>query len=276
MACAALLAALSLLAAACGAQRVLYYNVGGDALGKFCGDPDQFLVDPSASYHVNYAPYVGKLGALGAYRALTDKHDKLEFNFPVPAGNYTLVLGFAEVEKRASANGSRVFAIEIQGAVTAPSFDVFHGVGRMKPLWRTERDVQVFAKGLSIAFVRGSAGKPFVSVIEMHRVDGKFLNYPVGSSCKEAPGECEEIDEDDDKDHQAHAVTGEAYVKTDFNDDGYVSVLLDGTKSHSHYFDPKKGISGSIAKYEWKYQGEVIGREARVSHDFPVGKSIVT
>lgn len=269
-------AALLLLAATAGGERILSYNVGGESLGKFCGDPGAFLVNRKASVARIDALSVGKLGALGTYRTLVDGYDDFEFIFPVPPGNYTVILGFAELWAPAFSVGKRTFGIDVQGEVHAEGFDIFRGVGRARPLWRTLRGVQVYADGLHVKLLKGDTNKPVISVIELFRDDGEFLNYPVGSDCDEAPAMCAADDPDDKEDHQAHAVAGEGYVKTDFNGDGKVSVLLDGSKSHSHYFDSKSGVSGAIMSYNWTYKGQVIGTKAKVDYDFPVGKSIVT
>lgn len=76
-------------------------------------------------------------------------------------------------------------------------------------------------------------------------------------------------------DHQAHSVAGTAYTVVDFAGTGKVSVTLDGARSHSHYFNPKTGMSGVIKEYKWEANGKVIGTTPKVNAIFPVGKTVV-
>eukprot|EP00171_Calliarthron_tuberculosum_P011669 IDg11669t1 len=122
------------------------------------------------------------------------------------------------------------------------------------------------------------------------------MNYPPGSVCRRPPPnpntvstptptsppppcgvtKLKDTSMTGGSNHQAHAVPGEGYVKTDFNGDGKVSVLLDGTKSHSHYFNPETKMAAKIDEYIWSVNGKVIGKRAQLQATFPVGKTIVT
>lgn len=53
-------------------------------------------------------------------------------------------------------------------------------------------------------------------------------------------------------DHRAHAVAGHAYTAIDFSKSGSATVQLDGTRSHSHYFNPGPPvITGKIEEFSW-------------------------
>lgn len=303
------IALLLALASVALAVKTLNYNVGGPPIGKFCGDPGAFLISKASSFAYINKPKVGALGALASHRALSGGSNKFEFLFPVPAGKYKVVLGFAEVWPGAFVKGKRLFDYALQGTTNTKSFDVFNGAGADKALWRTINNVNVVGKsGLKISFIQGAAQKPMVSVIEITRADGKNLDYPTGTVCKggstepvggtgpgkdvttkpppnpnSTPLKCgggvRKVSDNTNTggtDHQAHSVAGEGYVKTDFDGDGKVSVLLDGSKSHSHYFDPKTKVSGKIVAYQWTANGKVIGTTEKLQTTFPVGKTVVT
>lgn len=51
--------------------------------------------------------------------------------------------------------------------------------------------------------------------------------------------------------HDAHAVTGGTYTKTDYKKKGFATVTLDGLRSHSHY--QSGNISGEIVSYRWTW-----------------------
>lgn len=58
-------------------------------------------------------------------------------------------------------------------------------------------------------------------------------------------------------DHQAHAVAGAAgYQAIDFAGEGSAVVTLDGSKSHSHFFDPGPPVrTGEIGEFSWSLRG---------------------
>lgn len=53
------------------------------------------------------------------------------------------------------------------------------------------------------------------------------------------------------EDHRAHAVPGGPYVVYDHSGDGLATVTMDGSRSHSHYFNPINNVRGRIIKYTW-------------------------
>jgi IPT/TIG domain len=55
-----------------------------------------------------------------------------------------------------------------------------------------------------------------------------------------------------DFDHRAHAVAGEPYKAVDFSGSGNAVVALDGTRSHSHYFEPGPPVvTGRVVEFSW-------------------------
>ncbi|PXF47725.1 hypothetical protein BWQ96_02407 [Gracilariopsis chorda] len=84
------------------------------------------------------------------------------------------------------------------------------------------------------------------------------------------------------EDHAAHSVPGsyppqinanspKSYVDTDGN--GFVTVQIDGSGSHTHFFDSANNIIGQLTKYTWSLveTGEVVSNEVSFSYDFPLG-----
>lgn len=282
------IALLLTLVSAALAVKTLNYNIGGPPLGKFCGDPVAFLVSTSSSVEYSDFGKSGSLGALATHRALSAGSDKFEFLFPVSAGEYTIVLGFAEIKTEGFGLGKRLFDFAVQDGVQYQGFDIYNGSGADTALWKTIKDVTVVGNsGLKVSFMKGAALSPIISIIEITRQDGLDIPYPAGSVCKGVkatpPPKCStgtgataDPTMTGGEDHQAHAVAGEGYLKTDFDGDGQVSVLLDGTRSHSHYFNPTTGESGAIATFTWTVNGKVIGTTAKLQATFPVGKTIVT
>ncbi|KAI0564515.1 Six-bladed beta-propeller TolB-like protein [Gracilaria domingensis] len=79
-------------------------------------------------------------------------------------------------------------------------------------------------------------------------------------------------------DHLAHAVPGFEYREVDFNGDGVESVHLDGSRSHTHYFDAGPPIiEGKLVEMIWfnKNTGDRLGTGPRPIAEFPVGKTTV-
>ena len=72
--------------------------------------------------------------------------------------------------------------------------------------------------------------------------------------------------------HIAHAVPGRSYTLFDFDGDGQEIVQLDGSRSHSHYFDPQTQMLGSITAWTWyDAQDKQIGVSSTPDIIFPLG-----
>lgn len=77
-------------------------------------------------------------------------------------------------------------------------------------------------------------------------------------------------------DHRAHAVAGaQGYLAVDFEREGSAEVALDGSRSHSHYFDPGPPVvTGRVEKYAWFVNDgkkSVFSSAAAPTARFPVG-----
>lgn len=84
--------------------------------------------------------------------------------------------------------------------------------------------------------------------------------------------------------HSAHAVPGvyppsirsgtpASYVDSD--GDGFYSVTLDGTRSHTHYINPQQNTVGSIISTTWTDVStkKILSRNLKFNSRFPVGKT---
>jgi IPT/TIG domain/Malectin domain len=71
-------------------------------------------------------------------------------------------------------------------------------------------------------------------------------------------------------DHYSHAVVGGPYAAVDVDGDGFQSVPVDGSQSHTH------GQQYSIASYIWKKGSNVIGTGVSPNLLLPTGDNVVT
>jgi glucose/arabinose dehydrogenase len=78
-------------------------------------------------------------------------------------------------------------------------------------------------------------------------------------------------------DHRAHAVPGESKTVFDLDDDGAQNVALDGSKSHSHYFEAGPPVvNGKIESYKWEdVSGQVLCDQVKCVVAFAVGVTTV-
>lgn len=78
-------------------------------------------------------------------------------------------------------------------------------------------------------------------------------------------------------DHRAHSVPAGPYRAYDESGSGYAVVRLDGSRSHSHYFNPVTNVYGRVVSYIWSSPpgGPVICRAVRCSVRLPLGVAIV-
>jgi hypothetical protein len=92
----------------------------------------------------------------------------MAYRIPVPHGDYTVTLHFAELYWNAAAK--RIFHVDAEGSRTITNLDVWTAAGgRFKALQRSF-DVKVTDGTLNINFVRGAADFPKVSAIEVNQV----------------------------------------------------------------------------------------------------------
>lgn len=79
-------------------------------------------------------------------------------------------------------------------------------------------------------------------------------------------------------DHLAHAVPGFEYTAVDFDGDGEEPIQLDGSRSHTHYFDAGPPVVvGKLVDMTWfnKDTGDKLASGPKPVVNFPVGTTVV-
>lgn len=188
------------------------------------------------------------------------------YNFDVGVGTYEIDLGVVEwFPYYCDEPGRRIFSVYVNNEVHLESFDIVKECnGCYKPRLITipsTFSVGVTDKaGLTIRF-HGILKTAQVSYVRVRKLTGQKRCIPESST-----GESTD-------DHVAHAVPGVYPTHTDTDEDGFAFVRLDGTSSHSHFFDVKKGIAGRIISYTWTNieTNAIISREAKFVHRFKMG-----
>ncbi|PXF45705.1 hypothetical protein BWQ96_04473 [Gracilariopsis chorda] len=255
---------LALLTPPSHALPILKYNVGGFELGDYLPDPVSYL--SGVDYYYRPSPKAGL--TTGNTHRWAGKNG-FSYNIPTGPGSYVVQLVFAEIFKPTQAVGKRLFNVAIEDKVVLKNFDVFKEAGANTELTKTYENVVVADNTLTIACMQGPAENPMLSAIIIKRTDGSDI--PIGETFGgEGLGEKTQFT-DKKFDHQAHAVAGDTYVATDFNNDGVADALLDGSLSHSHYNNPQTGESGYIAKYEWTVGDKLISNKQTFTNKFTIG-----
>lgn len=242
---------------------VVKYNVGGPAVAGFDSDPERFATSDSEIYVAD-----GGISGIAASHRWTST-STFAYEVPVKNGTYDVTLYWAEVYPNNDAVGKRIFHVAIEGVSVVNNLDVFKEVGFEKLLSKKFETVNVSDETLSVALTRGSAGHPMLSAFKIASSTNAEV-IVAGSGKGDSEGKNTQ-----GFDHQAHAVAGGPYVAQDFNNDKKVEITLDGSLSHSHWFDPETGKTGQIKKFEWRYEDKVISKEPNVSYSFPLGDSEV-
>ncbi|CAN8070655.1 unnamed protein product [Agarophyton chilense] len=207
-------------------------------------------------------------GAFQTGRSGTD----FTYSFDLQPGAYDITLGFAEYTNGfCSEPGKRVFNIYVSGEIQIESLDIYDTVGCFKGL---EEKVSssvgsVITEPITIRF-EAIVGAAIVSYISVSPKPNGCI--PASSQGGLADGE----------DHAAHAVPGayppqinanspKSYVDSD--GDGFQTVRIDGSGSHSHFFDNANNIIGDITEYTWTLveTGEVLSKDVAFTYTFPLG-----
>lgn len=261
----------------CYAVSEIKINAGGLKLGDYDADPVSFVSGPNEFYR-----YVGSQGA-GLGVGLSHRWAALGgFTYNIPTGNgvFEVDLIFAEIWDGGSDGmkvGTRVFDVAIEDTVVLQNFDVYKEAGGLfKLVKKSITDIQVEDETITLTFIQKAAQNPMVSGILIRKKDGSDIAYVPGVSDEGTGAPQTPSVANKGFDHQAHAVAGGPYQDTDYNNDGEVTVELDGRGSHSHYNDPDTEESGFITSYSWKVNGKVIGTKPFFTYNFPVGKTKLT
>lgn len=249
------------------AATVLKYNCGDGAVDGYDADPSAFV---SADSEVYKNVEQGQ-GIAAAHRYTLAQ--SFSYELPVGDGEYDVTLIWAEIWGNAATVGGRLFDVAIEGDDKEAALDVFaesgEAVGEL--VTKTYSGIQVTDGTLTITLSKGAKQNPMLSAMEIAKSDGSDISVSgSGTSAGDGSANLQGFD------HQAHSVAGGPYTAIDFNSDQLVEVTLDGSGSHSHWFDPASGETGEIVEFEWTFDGEVIGTETTVTHTFPLGESTVS
>lgn len=188
------------------------------------------------------------------------------YDFDVSFGTYEIDLGFVELSPDfCDVAGRRIFSVYVNGKVHLESFDIYKECGGCyKPLFITIPSMFYVGvtdkEGLTVRF-RGILRTAQVSYVRVRRATAQ-------EQCKP-----ESLTGESSDDHVAHAVPGVYKTHTDTNGDGYAFVDIDGTSSHSHFFDVKKALAGKITSYTWTNAdtNEIISKKKSFTHRFKMG-----
>ncbi|MGB8323787.1 MAG: malectin domain-containing carbohydrate-binding protein, partial [Candidatus Acidiferrum sp.] len=95
----------------------------------------------------------------------TERYGNSTYTFTVPAGNYAVVLKFAEIYWTAA--GKRIFNVSINGTQVLTNFDIVAAAGAAFTAIDKTFPVTVTGNAITIQFITGSADYPKISAIEV-------------------------------------------------------------------------------------------------------------
>ena len=100
----------------------------------------------------------------------TERYGNSTYTFTVPAGNYAVVLKFAEIYWTAA--GKRIFNVSINGTQVLTNFDIVAAAGAAFTAIDKTFPVTVTGNAMTIQFITGSADLPKISAIEVSAASG--------------------------------------------------------------------------------------------------------
>jgi glucose/arabinose dehydrogenase len=172
---------------------------------------------------------------------VSERYGPFSYEFALPVANYDVILHFSE--NYVNATGERVFDILINDQLVFENVDIIRLAGGQKFRAVTLQTTEIISAGvLNIEFIRNNTSTPKVCGIEIIRV---------------AP-------------HLAHSVPGGPYSAVDIDGNGYATVLVDGTLSHTH------GPGLQLIEWIWKFDGNVVGTGEITNLTLPVGNQVIT
>lgn len=185
--------------------------------------------------------------------------------FDLPAGTYNVLLGFIEGDDDNCAMSARVFNVLINGNMRLEAYDIYTAAGGCRKAV-VERFLMQTVDALEpkpfVVSFQGIAGLAIISHLRI---------IPSNQQCEPVT-----TDADVTADHLAHSVPGEyppngdpSYVDSD--GDGFVSVSIDGSGSHTHF--SYNGRNGLITSYTWiiPETGKVVSTTQKFTRNFPLG-----
>lgn len=199
---------------------------------------------------------------------------EFEYLLPMAPGSYHVTLGFAETYAPNCVARKRIFAVSVNNKEVPElkNFDAFKQAGSCNRAVFVKVDTEVteLSGPMSLLF-KAVTENAFISSIQVDRAVQQCIPVSTEGLTTE--------------NHRAHAVPGEyppqltadspkSYIDTD--GDGFERVVIDGTKSHSHFqdvSDPNYPITGEITRYKWTNidTGAVLSTEPSFSALFPLG-----
>lgn len=232
---------------------------------------DQRLVSkfPIAKLETKKRVVKTKLGTSAAYQTARSGR-QFQYKFDLPPGGYIITLGFAEIDPNLCLQtGTRVFNVYVNDQLQLEGVDIFKQVGCNRGLERSiAHTVSVINRQQVVIRFERIIGDAILNLLLIH--PSQRLCLPESSS-----GVLKD-------DHAAHALPGsyppqlssdspKSYVDSD--GDGFHKVRIDGTRSHTHFFDPQNNVVGRISSYIWTIveTGEIISRKSLFDHRFPLG-----
>lgn len=182
---------LDILSPAAGYDYLYRFNCGGPAYTDHLGNlwaPDRARTSQTFGSRSWTADYKGLPSFFASQRFTTDPiegtrddglfqtfrygRDKLNFDFPVPDGDYRVELYFAEpwwgIGTSVNCVGWRSFDVAINGEVRLPRFDIFRQAGTLRALKKCI-DVRVKNGHIHIDFPRIYSGQAIIAAIAIAR-----------------------------------------------------------------------------------------------------------
>jgi len=163
----------------------------------------------------------------------------LNYHIPVPNGNYEVTLYYAE--NYFGASGKRVFNVAIEGQTVLQNFDIYAVAGKNAALQRTF--ITAVPNGYLDIVETATVNNAKLSAIQVLQKIGDPYLHPV--------------------------LYVPSYV-VDYNQQGYVSVYLQGDESHTH----QQGAY--LTSWTWSEGTNILGNTADVTANFPIGPHTVT
>eukprot|EP00172_Hildenbrandia_rubra_P000746 Plantae.Rhodophyta-Hildenbrandia_rubra.ctg1412.p2 GENE.Plantae.Rhodophyta-Hildenbrandia_rubra.ctg1412~~Plantae.Rhodophyta-Hildenbrandia_rubra.ctg1412.p2 ORF type:complete len:1364 (+),score=308.33 Plantae.Rhodophyta-Hildenbrandia_rubra.ctg1412:7341-11432(+) len=235
-------------------------NFGGAAVDGFEADDGVAYIEGSTKASSGAGTGIYKTHRWGGAFTL---------NFKLTPGTYNVILFFAETYKKNCVAGNRVFDVTVGDEAPLEGLDVFDMVGCEKPYQKTFAGVKV-DETLVVKLTK-KANNAFISGIQISGGDLPTASptMTVGASVSPTPTEATtptdpttSVDPKvtvsapptptDPDDKGAHAVP-EPFDSPiiDKDKDGVQSITLDGSRSHTHYYDAEADEFGTIVNYKW-------------------------
>ncbi|CAN8073805.1 unnamed protein product [Agarophyton chilense] len=246
----------------CSASRSAYIDAGSQ-FDAYVEGTFKYFTPTAFTATANFLGKVFRAGRAG---------NVFTYSFDLEPGAYNVVLGFGEYLDENCAKGKRVFNVYINDEIQLEGLDVFDAAGGC-------------FIGLQYTFpatVSSVATKPLAIRFESVMNPAMMSIISISSSATGCVSVSDTGSLADGEDHAAHSVPGsyppqlnanspKSYVDADGN--GMEAVFIDGTGSHTHFFDSANNIIGRLTDYTWTIveTGQVISKSSSFYYNFPLG-----